>query len=306
MLIVHRHLYVDFKKEKEFRIRPHSDLQFGNPDTDIDLVKRTIRETAEDPLCVALGAGDIIDTDRPSTRIRRITAYAGREAELTQDDMKRMAWLDKEVVPMFVSMADNPNVKRGFGLLGEIDGHHWEAYQNGTTSTEYLMNCVNNKLKREDHNQKSLYLGEMMCYVILHVHGTNANSHQGFQIIIHLQHGTGGSQFLSGDMQKLERQTSPYFVADVFLRGHSTKKYAAMRPILYPSKSEDNPQLMEKTMLLVNTGGYMKGYGPGPKANYVESMGLAPVTLGHVVIHVKIKCDSVRNSSYYPEYTIEL
>ena len=57
---------------------------------------------------------------------------------------------------------------------------------------------------------------------------------------------------------------------------------------------------------MVNTGGYMRGYGPGPKASYVEAMALAPVTLGHVTIRVKLRRDTVaRHALMYPEYTVE-
>ena len=144
MLIIHHNLYLDFRKEKEFRIRPHSDTQLGHPDVYMELVKEMIKETADDPLCVSLGAGDIIDSDRPSTRLRKLAAFIGRDAELSQDDMKKMAWIDKDVYPMWLKMARSKNLKRGFGLLGEIDGHHHELYRNGQTSTQYLMRKLRN------------------------------------------------------------------------------------------------------------------------------------------------------------------
>lgn len=299
MLIIHHHLYVDFPKEKSFRIRPHSDTQIGNPDTDMALVRRMVKETAEDPLALSLGAGDIIDTDRPSARVLRTSAYAGRESELAQEDMKRMDWLDHHIIPLWKPMVKSKNIKRGFGLLGELDGHHHEVYQNGMTSTEYLMRSL------RDDGGHCKYLGEMMCYVVLHVHRVGQTKSE-FTITIHLQHGAGGSQYISSDMTALERKTTPYFEADIFLRGHSTKKYGAMRPILYPSRSEDHPQLLEKTIVMANTGGYLRGYGPGAKANYVEAAGLAPVTLGHVVIHVKLCRDDLSGKRMYPEFSVEV
>lgn len=300
MLIVHHHVFLDYSKEKEFRIRPHSDIQYGNADVDERALEKTIKETSEDPWCLSVGAGDLIDTDRPSTRAKRVAAYAGREAELTQDDMKRMNWLDTHFIPKMVRMCKSPNQKRGFGLIGEIDGHHYELYQSGMTSTEYILNKMRSK------GVVGKYLGEMMSYIVLHVHFTNQPTLSPLRILIHLQHGAGGSQYISSDLTQLERKTSPYFEADIFIRGHSTKKYGALRPILYPSSSEKNPTLLEKTIVMVNTGGYLNGYGPGPKASYVEAMALAPVTLGHVVIHVKIRRDyTARHTHLYPEYTIE-
>jgi len=296
---------MDFKKEKEFRIRPHSDIQWGHPDVDARLVQRLIDETASDDMCVSIGAGDLIDSDRPSTRIKKIIAFAGRESELSQDDMKKMSWLDKEVVPMWAKMAASKNWKRGFGLIGEIDGHHHELYRNGMTSTQYIMRQVRNKIKYDPKNPLCRYLGEMMCYVVLHVKDTRPKSQQSFTITIHLQHGVGGSQYIATDMTKLERQTTPYWEADIFLRGHSTKKYAAMRPMLYPSRSRINPELKEKTIVMANTGGYMKGYGPGPKPSYVEQFALAPVTLGHVVIRVRLRKDGKHNDNTYPEFSVE-
>lgn len=303
MLIKHFDLHLDFAKEKEFRIRPHSDTQLGSEDVDLELVKRDMKEAASDPLCVILGAGDILDSDRPTTRAKRVAAYAGREAELSQDDMKRMAWIRQDVLPLWLPLMKSPNRKRGFGLLGEIDGHHYELYQNGMTSTQYLMRLLREK---SDVPLLGQYLGEMMCYVILHVHDIK-DSKKSFEIVIHLQHGSGGSSFIGSDIGKLEKGATTYFIADVFLRGHSTKKYAALKPILYPSRSRENPQLFEKTLVMANTGGYMRGYSNGPKANYVESAGLTPVTLGKVVIHVKIKrTGSDGKNFYHPEFSVEV
>jgi hypothetical protein len=310
VLILHHDLFLDFRKEKEFRIRPHSDTQLGHPDVDVPLVKQMIKEMADDPLAVSVGAGDIIDSDRPSTRLKKLVAFVGRDGELSQDDMKKMAWIDKEVYPMWLKLANAKNIKRGFGLLGEIDGHHHELYRSGLTSTQYLMRKLRDQLS--DVNPKASptcrYMGEMMCYILLHVYdisGGKKKGNQNFTIVIHLQHGNGGSQFISNDIPHLERKTSSYFEADIFLRGHSTKKWAAIRPQLYPSRSRSNPQLQEKTIVMVNTGGYLRGYNNDARANYVEHKNLAPVTLGHVVIHVKIRRDKTRNGNAYPEFKVE-
>lgn len=308
MQIFHHHIWVDFAKEKSFRIRPHGDTQLqparddGYNPVDMHLFERDFAETAKDPLCLSIGVGDIIDSDRPSARVLRTAAYAGREGELTQDDKKRQDWIDRSVFPYWRPLVQSPNASRGFGLIGDLDGHHHEHYQNNTTSTEYLMQ----KLRQFTHkNARARYLGEMMCYVIIHVHSTNGKSHQGFNIVMHVQHGQGGSSYIGNDMASLEKKTSNYFVADIFLRGHSTKKWAAVRPILYPSKSETHPQLQEKQIVMVNTGGYLRGYHPGPKAEYVEHAGLNPCTLGSVVIHVNIRADGLRSGNVYPEFRVE-
>lgn len=308
MLILHHHVYVDFAREKSFRIRPHGDTQLqpdednGYNPVDMNLLKKDFTEASKDPLCITFGVGDIIDSDRPSARTIRTAAYAGREGELTQDDKKRQEWIAKHVLPLWRPLVMSPNAKRGFGLIGEMDGHHHERYQNNTTSTEALLTM----LRPFSHKAaRPRYMGEMMAYIIVHVHDTNPRTKHGFNIVIHAQHGQGGSSYIGNDMASLEKKTSSYFMADMFVRGHSTKKWAAVRPMLYPSKSEDHPQLLEKQLVMVNSGGYLRGYHPGPKAGYVEAAGLNPCTLGSVVIHVKIHKDSVRNSSVYPEFRVE-
>ena len=90
MLIVHHTIHMNFAKEKEFRIRPHSDIQWGHRDVDMDLVNKMISETAKDDMCISLGCGDVIDSDRPSMRMKKIVAFAGRDDEIDQDDMKKM------------------------------------------------------------------------------------------------------------------------------------------------------------------------------------------------------------------------
>lgn len=299
---------MNFSKEKEFLIWPHSDLQLqpdednGYNPVDMALLRKDFAEKAKHPLCVSLGAGDIIDSDRPSARTIRTAAYAGREGELTQDDKKRQEWIAKHVLPLFKPLVQSQNAARGFGLIGELDGHHHERYQNNTTSTEALMTM----LRPFSHKSaRPKYLGEMMCYVILHVHDTNPKSHSGFKITMHVQHGQGGSSYIGNDMAHLEKKASTMFVGDVFLRGHSTKKYGAIRPILYASKNEDYPQLLEKQIALVNTGGYLRGYHPGPRAGYVEAAGLNPCTLGSVMLHVKIRRDGIKSGSVYPEFRVE-
>ena len=296
MKIVHRRLYLDFSKQKSFRIIPHADLQLGHPDVDLSLLKRDIEEASNDPYCVTLGLGDLIDSDRPSARIIRTSAYAGREDALRQEDEKKQAWIDKKVIPLLLPLTQSPNTKQGFGLLGELDGHHHEQYQDGTTSTQYIIS----RLKELNPEATCSYLGEMSCYVILHVHDIKDTSHT-FTLVVHAQHGTNTGSFIGSDLSNLEKKSSAYFEADIFLRGHSTKKYAVPKTLLYPSRKETAPYLMQKTIILANTGGYMKGYGNSEKASYVERAGLMPVALGHIIVEVFIRKDKAHNSSVYPE-----
>src|SRR3990167_6449012 len=78
-------------------------------------------------------------------------------------------------------------------------------------------------------------------------------------------HGCGGAKHVHSDVSKLERDIMPFWDADIFIRGHSTKVFVVHgHPLTKLSLGKDGAlHLQDKKRLLVNTGGFMDGYSEG-------------------------------------------
>lgn len=256
---------------RTYRIRPFGDIQFGSKGFDNFLWERYVKEVVEDEDGFTIGMGDYTDLFRPTIRGRlRGIVCDDDDASENFDDLhrKHMEIVAKKLVPV---------VKAGRGCLGLVDGHHFYTYSDTRmTSTQYLCNML-----QADTGKKVPYLGEMSAFIAMKfLHSKTGNTN----LVIHTQHGEGGAQYIGTDMAKLERRTAPSFQADLYLRGHSTKLYAGGHDILMPSPKGSG--VIHRSVLLVNTGGFMRAYD-GLRASYVEKKMMPPARLGWATVHIK-------------------
>ena len=97
---------------------------------------------------------------------------------------------------------------------------------------------------------------------------------------------------MSAPLNKLENIV-PYFDADIYLMGHQHKKAGAVADRIYMTRQEPY-KVADKTIVLANTGGYLRGYFQGatqggnfPRGSYVERWMKPPVSLGCILLYIR-------------------
>lgn len=255
-----------------FNLHPIGDLQFGADGFQENLWRDCVESVVSDRNALTIGMGDYSDHWRPTNqaKLAGITAF-DKEFQDSIDDLyrKHNEKIYEKVKKVFVKGK----------CLGLHSGHHEHRYASGITSTQELCEWLGVP-----------YLGEMGFTRI--VFESPGKAHV-WSLKVHSQHGEGGATFINSDVPNLERKVIPYWNADLYLRGHSTKKWAAPIPFLDMSK-KNPPRLIEKTRWIVNTGGFCGGFLEG-KSTYVSRRNMAPASLGYVIVHIKI---GRRNSDY--------
>jgi len=102
-----------------------------------------------------------------------------------------------------------------------------------------------------------------------------------FHIVVF--HGSGSSTFPWGPLNRLWRLV-PNFHADILLCGHQTKKAVAETDrLIFP---EVGDKVTHKTVKMVGTGGWTKGYVNG-RRTYISEGAMSPVALGQPIIHLR-------------------
>ena len=217
-----------------------------------------------------IGMGDYIDAFSPSNRQRLKSAGLYDNANKVLDGAARA------LVTELYEEALKPSVGRWLGLLA---GHHYADLRDGTTTDQMLAGLL-----------KTRHLGDC-AYVRL---GFARGSHRG-TVLIWAHHGQGSGVSAAAPVQKLERLPASWD-GDIFLMGHQSKVAAAPLDHCFPvwprARGTQPPRLYYKTVLLVGTGSFMKGYvegrreGSTPAGTYVEKGMMRPVSLGAPVITV--------------------
>ena len=258
---------------RSFRLRPVGDLQFGTPGFRKDIWDRWKKEMMEDKQAYAIGMGDYSDSFRPTIQKKLESAFIGDgEARRQLEEMLlvQTQHLAKEMEPF----KDR--------IIGLLEGHHFFTLSSGDiTTTQYLCQLLGVK-----------YLGFEAAIQLIVRRGRNGKKSESRTIDIYATHGCGGSKHTNSDMSKLEREIMPFWDVDLFLRGHSTKVYAAAgAPLNKYSANMGNGtkemRILKRQRLLVNTGGFMEGRVDG-HTSYVEQQGFPPCALGYAVVDVHI------------------
>lgn len=260
--------YIISGLEKPVTICPIGDIQWVGRRSDIayDHLKEHIAECLTYPNPLFIGMGDYTDFASPSNReaIKHARVYdTGRR--VINDKAKELA---DEVYDQVLEPTKGK-------WLGMLRGHHWFPLFEGGTTDKYLAS----KLGAE-------YLGT--CSIVCLTFKGPESLAMAQQVKIYAHHGCGESVFPYGPITKLYR-VAPNWNVDIFLMGHQTKKAKADFDRIdaefpgHPYK----PRLSHRTIHLVGTGGWSKGYQEeDPEGTYVEAGMMNPVALGQPIITV--------------------
>jgi hypothetical protein len=256
---------VGISKGSKMTLFVFGDMQMGGTGYRKEIFQDFKQDFLSSPGALGLGLGDYGDFLRPSMRNK-----IGEQ--LYQDDEARLQ-LDDIVRDKIAKLGDEMSFMKG-RLIGLNSGHHEWDFRDGTNSTQQLCNQLH-----------TMYLG-WSAYSVLKL-SNKAKIEEGkaastVALKIYSTHGDGGSPFSSGDMAQLEKKIAPYWVADMYFRGHSSKGECA--PLeLNDVNTRGVPTLIKKTRWIVNCPGMMNGYNEN-STGYVERKNLPPASLGYVKV----------------------
>lgn len=213
-----------------------------------------------------IGMGDYIDAFSPSNRQKL------KEAGLYDTAYRVLSNAARDITDELYERALKPSCGRWLGLLA---GHHYATLTDGVTTDQYLCGKL-----------KAPFLGDCGYVRLLF----NAGDKKTGQVLIWAHHGVGSGQTMAAPLNKLEKLPASW-EGDIFLMGHYSRVCAI--PVdrcfpIYPHASgTQEARLLYKTVLLVGTGSFMKGYIEGAeRGTYVEKGMMRPVSLGAPVIYV--------------------
>ena len=272
---------ITFDALRRYTVYPISDFQLGGESCDVGLVKRIVKYISKDPYGMPVILGDIEDDDRPTTRARRKQAFADREEVLDSEGKKYLYWLDKEIIPLLLPLAQMP-----LGILGILAGHHWRQITSSINSVEYICNRLKTLSGKEVP-----YLGQMSAWIWMRFRGDKSKGfgRQAVTKLLHIQHGEGGGQALGSALNKLER-TAQGFPADAYIRAHDCRLVSAKTVEVFPKNTEGEPQLACKNIALLNIGSATRGYNlTKGRPDYVEQGMMRPLAMGWGELHMDLR-----------------
>ena len=300
MQIISKGIHVKGESETILVLPVGDILWLGFPDEDvaIDMLARHIAWGVKHK-AYFIGMGDYIDAFSPSNRARL------KEVGLYDSSHRVLDRTADDLLETLYEKALAPSKGRWLGLL---EGHHYHQYSDGTTSDQQLCRML-----------EAPFLGTS-AFVRLHFTFSTSKTGRG-DVKIWAHHGVGSGQRAGSPLNKLELLPA-YWDADIFLMGHHHKKVAT--PLdrisaMYPNMdSKSPPLLIHKTVLLVGTGGFLKGYvadrkvGATPRGSYVEMKMLPPVSLGGPLIRIRPRFKHMNRAGRYnthiwlPDLSVEL
>jgi hypothetical protein len=276
-----RERFIEVKGVERFNLFAPGDLQKGARGFREDLWERfkSDAKSSKTPP-IFIGMGDYHDEFRPTIMDRLRRDLDGDDAYGQLDQI-----MDKHVDQIIEML--KPLLKRGI-CLGLLEGHHKYLYSTGITSTQKICEYF-----------RVPYLDEMAMVRLVF-----GNKQSDWSMVIHAQHGSGGSSKIGTDVGSLENKTVPHWDADLFLRGHSTKQWTG--PFAKKYLSDRQPlKLITKKCWMVNTGGFMEGYLPGEKT-YVSRTNLPPAALGYPIVHIDLARHHTGNKMDLPSREVIL
>ena len=288
----------------ETLICPIGDIQWAGEDESvaIGMLARHIEWGAKQGAWF-VGMGDYTDAFSPSNRQAIETAAVYDTTRNVLDSAATM------LVDELYERALAPSRGKWIGML---EGHHFHKFQDGTTSDQMLCN----KLAAQ-------FLGTS-AYIRIRFRVEGQPKEVG-QVLIWCHHGSGGGQRAGAPLNKLEMLPIS-FEGDIFMMGHTHKKVATpldrIVPVFPKGESNSPARLIHRTILLVSTGGFLRGYveeckqGQTPRGNYVEQKMLPPIALGAPIIRIRPRWKDVEVRSegkrvshstlWVPDLSVEL
>lgn len=235
-------------------------LQPNRDAVDIKGLKRTI-QFGIDNNAYWVGMGDMVDLESPSNR--RALRNAGLY-DSAYDALDAIAEeLEDEIFDLFKDTKGR--------WLGMLEGHHYHEHQTGGTSDTRLAQRL-----------EAPFLGTS-AFLNMRFKTPGKEGDIDFRIWAH--HGRGGGALASGPYNKMEHVVKA-FDADAYLMGHTHRVGHVTIPRVYPVFGKRYGTLEHKTLHLVSTGSFLKGWLEDHKANgraaglYPEAAMMNPTALG--------------------------
>lgn len=217
--------------------------------------------------------GDMIDAHRPSMRERlsHVYADADRQSAACEADDDHRESLEAGIIADLKPVAHK--------ILGAVDGDHFVLYQNGRTSTQHILDTL---------GIPEAYLGRRMGWIYLTIQKTSKNkNYASFKIFV--RHGKGSSTTIGTDMNVLMRQSTG-FIADLYVGGHTHKKWVHSEPFLDITKTG---KIFEKPIGWARAGSLLKGFLEG-QTTYAEEAEYQPLHVGYPDVYI---CTGTRNDN---------
>ncbi len=250
-------------------IAPLGDIQWAGKRG--PTAKDTLREYLDRTMELGayyLGMGDYTDFLSPSNRQRLRSAALYDTAEDVIDD--KALDLALELYQEFLK----PTKGRWLGML---HGHHYAMLKTGESTDQRLCQLLDTRFLGTSAFIRLQFL----------IHNAKCN------VTIWAHHGCGGGMRSGTPLNKLEDMALG-FDADIYIMGHTTKSPAVPISRVKPRwHGKGAPDLIHKRVLLVNSGGFSKGYVPRskqgqvPMGGYVEQGMMKPASLGAPVIRIE-------------------
>ena len=244
---------------------PLGDIQWAGEEEDLayDRLVVHVARCLKQPNPLFIGMGDYIDFASPSNRARLA------EARLYDTARRVIADASKGLVDDLYARVLKPTVGRWLGLT---QGHHHHPVTLGKGPSGEKPTLDSDVYLAQ--KLKAPYLDE---FGFVRLSWPNGET---FDIVAF--HGKGSSVFPWGPLNQLWRLV-PNFQADLLLMGHQTKKAMAETDrLVFP---DTGTTLRHKTIKMVGTGGWTKGYIAG-RRTYVSALALSPVALGQPIIRL--------------------
>lgn len=273
-------------------ICPIGDIQWNGDRHDIayDHLQEHIAKCLTLPNPRFIGMGDYIDFVSPTNRAALAAAalYDGARKSISDKALDLTLECYGKIL--------KPTKGKWLGLLS---GHHFFPLRTGGNTDIRLAEMLD-----------CPYFDEGIAVV----HLVWSNKTEQHSINIWARHGMGYGKKAAVVSYKLEDIANYWEGIDVYLMGHFTKKSHASFDRPYPVFANGKAWLDHKTIHLVGTGGWSKGYVEAiePKKNiitYVERAGLSPVALGAPILNVRPtrRLSTKRGERIWsPDITVEL
>jgi len=251
-------------REQQYTFIHLTDPHHRSPQFNHKLFNSFRRRVKKDPNCRVILTGDWTDDDRPSTRARRRLMGDGRPEVLTHDDQNEMAWLDKNLIPLYKDIAPK--------IIGVLDGDHYRVLGKMTTA-QYI--CMRLGIP-------GAYLGERVGYITV-VFETDSNNSMRYNILA--RHGVGGTGSNGSSVTAMEKQGYGWDF-DLHVAGHCHRNHANVdKWCKGPNHSCSDVNWGFRAQMRGSS--LLEGYEVG-KTHYPEHAEYRPLTTGWAECNVTI------------------
>jgi len=201
-----------------FEFYPFGDLHIGARSCAETLLKKAVKEVAENPRAYAIGGGDLIDAVLPHD-IKRFDFNTLPDWMLEGDCHTTREMLNNILLQQVDRVHSLLSPIPGDRWLGAISGNHEYSVQKHNNNNIHKAIC--NRLNMPDLSDEAL--------IRLRFKRQGA----GATIIIYIRHGYGGGRTPGAEANKIDRMVAEWEVADICFTGHShTFRIEPPRPVL--------------------------------------------------------------------------